>query len=109
MNFTCILYLLSLHVYPLSVFFLFFFFFMEIRAASQPNKSTKEKKCIYLYSYFFSCLCMKENYFIKLLFLLLYCFEILYAVSDQSNRKTMNRNWCNQKANPAPKTKTGNK
>ena len=25
-----------------------------------------------------------------------------------SNRKAMNRNWCNQKANPALKTKTGN-
>ena len=27
----------------------------------------------------------------------------------KSNRKTMNRNWGNQKANPALKTKTGNK
>ena len=27
----------------------------------------------------------------------------------QSNRKAMNRNWSNQKANPAPKTKAGNK
>ena len=26
-----------------------------------------------------------------------------------SNRKAMNRNWSNQKANPALKTKTGNK
>ena len=27
----------------------------------------------------------------------------------KSNRKSMNRNWSNQKANPALKTKTGNK
>ena len=27
----------------------------------------------------------------------------------KSNRKAMNRNWSNQKANPAFKTKTGNK
>ena len=26
----------------------------------------------------------------------------------ESNRKAMNRNWSNQKANPALKTKTGN-
>ena len=29
--------------------------------------------------------------------------------SDKSNRKAMNRNWSNQKANPALKTKAGNK
>ena len=28
---------------------------------------------------------------------------------DKSNRKAMNRNWSNQKANPALKTKVGNK
>ena len=28
---------------------------------------------------------------------------------EKSNRKAMNRNWSNQKANPALKTKTGNK
>ena len=28
---------------------------------------------------------------------------------DKSNRKAMNRNWSNQKANPALKTKAGNK
>ena len=27
----------------------------------------------------------------------------------KGNRKAMNRDWSNQKANPAPKTKTGNK
>ena len=27
----------------------------------------------------------------------------------KSNRKTINRNWSNQKANPALKTKAGNK
>ena len=27
----------------------------------------------------------------------------------KSNRKAMNRNWCNQKVNPALKTKAGNK
>ena len=31
------------------------------------------------------------------------------ATLIKSNRKAMNRNWCNQKANPALKTKTGNK
>ena len=29
--------------------------------------------------------------------------------ANKSNRKAMNRNWHNQKANPALKTKTGNK
>ena len=28
---------------------------------------------------------------------------------EKSNRKAMNRNWSNQKANPALKTKAGNK
>ena len=28
---------------------------------------------------------------------------------DESNRKAMNRNWSNQKANPPLKTKAGNK
>ena len=32
-----------------------------------------------------------------------------YAELCKSNRKAMNRNWSNQKANPALKTKTGNK
>ena len=31
------------------------------------------------------------------------------AQITESNRKAMNRNWGNQKANPALKTKTGNK
>ena len=30
-------------------------------------------------------------------------------VAKKSNRKAMNRNWSNQKANPALKTKAGNK
>ena len=30
-------------------------------------------------------------------------------ICKKSNRKAMNRNWSNQKANPALKTKTGNK
>ena len=38
---------------------------------------------------------------------------ILYPLcihyNSKSNRKAMNRNWSNQKANPALKTKTGNK
>ena len=29
--------------------------------------------------------------------------------SNESNRKAMNRNWSNQKENPALKTKSGNK
>ena len=35
-------------------------------------------------------------------------FNIQFNV-HKSNRKAMNRNWSNQKANPALKTKTGNK
>ena len=31
------------------------------------------------------------------------------AKTYRSNRKAMNRNWSNQRANPALKTKTGNK
>ena len=34
---------------------------------------------------------------------------ICSSFHDKSNRKAMNRNWGNQKANPAPKTKAGNK
>ena len=30
------------------------------------------------------------------------------SIDEKSNRKAMNRNWSNQKANPALKTKTGN-
>ena len=30
------------------------------------------------------------------------------AVSEKSNEKAMNRNWSNQKTNPALKTKMGN-
>ena len=41
------------------------------------------------------------------------CFEQKYikqyVYSCKSNRKAMNRNWSNQKANPALKTKAGNK
>ena len=36
-------------------------------------------------------------------------FEGTAVSSFESNRKAMNRNWSNQKANPALKTKTGNK
>ena len=32
---------------------------------------------------------------------------ILVVIALKSNRKAMNRNWSNQKANPALKTKTG--
>ena len=31
------------------------------------------------------------------------------SIESKSNRKAMNRNWSNQKANPALKTKAGNK
>ena len=37
-----------------------------------------------------------------------YRLKIAYT-SKESNRKTMNRNWSNQKANLAIKTKAGNK
>ena len=36
-------------------------------------------------------------------------WEIAAHSVSKSNRKAMNRNWSNQKANPAFKTKTGNK
>ena len=32
-----------------------------------------------------------------------------HEADQKSNRKAMNRNWSNQKANPALKTKAGNK
>ena len=35
--------------------------------------------------------------------------KIKLSKSEKSNRKAMNRNWSNQKANPALKTKAGNK
>ena len=35
--------------------------------------------------------------------------HFLVFTFEKSNRKAMNRNWSNQKANPALKTKTGNK
>ena len=34
---------------------------------------------------------------------------LLPGLLDKSNRKAMNRNWSNQKSNPALKTKAGNK
>ena len=34
---------------------------------------------------------------------------VTQCICDKSNRKAMNRNWSNQKANPALKPKTGNK
>ena len=34
---------------------------------------------------------------------------IFLFTSSESNSKAMNRNWSNQKANPALKTKAGNK
>ena len=37
------------------------------------------------------------------------CEFLALFILSKSNRKVMNRNWCNQKANPALKTKTGNK
>ena len=36
-------------------------------------------------------------------------FDLLKVRIHGSYRKAMNRNWSNQKANPALKTKTGNK
>ena len=36
-------------------------------------------------------------------------FDSKFSGMYNSNRKAMNRNWSNQKANPALKTKTGNK
>ena len=38
-----------------------------------------------------------------------YCIMTLIGVLFKSNRKAMNRNWSNQKANPSLKTKAGNK
>ena len=35
--------------------------------------------------------------------------KLIILMSFKSNRKAMNRNWSNQKANPALKTKAGNK
>ena len=41
---------------------------------------------------------------------LLHCdLTIIEPPHEKSNRKAMSRNWSNQKANPALKTKTGNK
>ena len=40
------------------------------------------------------------------------CFRLIDStilLLPKSNRKATNRNWSNQKANPAPKTKAGNK
>ena len=34
---------------------------------------------------------------------------IIFCSNDKNNRKAMNRNWSNQKANLALKTKAGNK
>ena len=35
--------------------------------------------------------------------------EVFYPYLDKSKRKAMNRNWYNQKANPALNAKEGNK
>ena len=78
------------------------------------------------------CFCLYSNHTkqikIIVIYLILYCFVMLnqtrLSISNvihknpnspvvpngcKSNRKAMNRNWSNQKANPALKTKTGNK
>ena len=41
--------------------------------------------------------------------LLFYQIMGLMTLIEKSNRKAMNRNWSNQNANPALKTKAGNK
>ena len=38
----------------------------------------------------------------------LFC-DTIFVIGNKSNRKAMNRTWSNQKANPALKTKTGNR
>ena len=38
-----------------------------------------------------------------------FAFPLSKRAPYKSNRKAMNRNWSNQKANPALKTKAGNK
>ena len=38
-----------------------------------------------------------------------YFLNVAKTKNNRSNRKAMNRNWSNQKANPALKIKTGNK
>ena len=39
-----------------------------------------------------------------------FLMNVFFALKGtKSNRKAMNRNWSNQKANPALKTKSGNK
>ena len=37
------------------------------------------------------------------------CKDEEYSIEYKSKRKAMNRNWYNQKANPALNTKAGNK
>ena len=37
------------------------------------------------------------------------CIIHILCRERKSKRKAMNRNWCNQKANPALNTKAGNK
>ena len=39
----------------------------------------------------------------------IYFYSFIHAHIYKSKRKAMNRNWSNQKANPALKTKAGNK
>ena len=46
---------------------------------------------------------------ISLLALSAFNQQLLILQDTESNRKAMNRNWSNQKANPALKTKAGNK
>ena len=43
------------------------------------------------------------------LFISNFVAKMLLTAFSKSNRKAMNRNWSNQKANPALKTKVGNK
>ena len=66
--------------------------------------------------YSFFTIHMQITYCIVVVFVvgcLLNCLYFIYDAAQfshcRSNRKAMNRNWCNQKANPALKTKAGNK
>ena len=60
--------------------------------------------------YFFSILYTALFYFTKYKIIQFQQLQIYFFLNrDKSNRKAMNRNWSNQKANPALKTKARNK
>ena len=68
---------------------------------------------MYIYILVISHFCFEVKILVRVVLVPGHCLFLTFmdhgVWTYKSNRKAMNRNWCNQKTNPALKTKTGNK